>query len=142
MINNGVYPCYENQFKVGPSKEEAASPSELDNFSVSFSNGVETWTPFTSEGWQSALQTAKSITISVSGKRDIGNEGNDFVAGKMMANGQQAYGYFCWILPDGTQVEWEKAVYDVKNVGGGGSTDVAALEFDVISNGKPTVTAA
>lgn len=142
MINNGVYPCYENQFKVGPSKEEATSPSELDNFSVSFSNGVETWNPFTSEGWQSALQTAKSITISVSGKRDIGNTGNDFVASKMMANGQQAYGYFCWILPDGTQVEWEKAVYDVKNVGGGGSTDVAALEFDVISNGKPTVTPA
>lgn len=142
MINNGVYPCYENQFKVGPSREEATSPSELDNFSVSFSNGVETWTPFGSEGWQSALQTAKSVTISVSGKRDIGNTGNDFVAGKMMANGQQAYGYFCWILPDGTQVEWEKVVYDIKNVGGGGSTDVAALEFDVISNGKPTVTLA
>ena len=32
------------------------------------------------------------------------------------------------------------AVFDVKNMGAGDSTNVAPLEFDVISNGKPTVT--
>ena len=135
-ITNGVYPCYENEFMVGASKETA----ELENFSISIDNGVETWTPFTAEGWQSALQTAKAITISVSGKRAIGDEGNDFIASKAFANGQAAYGYFCWNLPDGTKVEWDKAVYNVTNVGGGDSTNVAPLEFDVISNGKPTVT--
>ena len=31
------------------------------------------------------------------------------------------------------------AVFDVKNCGGGDATNVGALEFDVISNGKPTL---
>lgn len=139
-IESGVYPCYENQFLVGATKETATTISETENFSVSIDNGVEQWTPFTSEGWQSALQTAKAITISVSGKRDIGDSGNDFVAGKWLANGQKAYGYFCWNLPDGTKVEWDKAVYSVTNISSGDSTGVAPLEFDIMSNGKPNVT--
>ena len=139
-ITSGVYPCYENEFLVGESKETATTIAETETCSVSLDNGVETWTPFTSEGWQSALQTAKAITISVSGKRSIGDEGNDYVAGKAFVNGQDAYGYFCWNLPDGTKVEFEKAVYNVTNVSAGDSTGVAGLEFDVISNGKPTIT--
>lgn len=139
-INSGVYPCYENEFLVGATKETATLISEMESCSVSIDNGVETWTPFTAEGWQSALQTAKAITVSVAGKRDIGDAGNDFVAGKAFVNGQKAYGYFCWNLPDGTQVEWDKAVYSVTNVSAGDSTGVAPLEFDVNSNGKPTIT--
>ena len=141
-ITSGVYPCYENEFMVGESKEKSYTIAETETCSVSIDNGVETWTPFTSEGWQSALQTAKAITISVSGKRCIGDQGNDYVAGKAFVNGQAAYGYFCWNLPDGTKLEWDKAVYNVTNVSAGDSTGVAGLEFDVISNGKPTITAA
>ena len=139
-ISSGVYPCYENQFKCGATKETATTPSELESFSVSIDNGVEEWTPFTAEGWKSALQTAKGMTISVTGKRDIGNAGNDFVAGKAFVNGQAAYGYFCWTLPDGTTVEWDKAVYSVTNISAGDSTAVGPLEFDIISNGKPRIT--
>lgn len=139
-IAAGVFPCYENEFLCGATKETATAPSELESFSVSIDNGVEEWTSFTSEGWKSALQTAKGMTVSVSGKRDIGNEGNDFVAGKAFVNGQAAYGYFCWNLPDGTKVEWDKAVYSVTNISAGDSTAVGPLEFDVISNGKPRIT--
>ena len=42
-------------------------------------------------------------------------------------------------FPDGTSVSWANAVFDVKNCGGGDATNVGALEFDVISNGKPTL---
>ena len=61
---------------------------------------------------------------------------------KVFKNGHDAEGYFEWELPDGTTIAWTNAVFDVKNMGGGDSTNVAPLEFDVISNGKPTVTPA
>ena len=92
------------------------------------------------KGWQRALMTAKAVTITINGKRNKGDTGNDFIAKKAFTNGRDSEGYFCWIFPDGTTVEWDMAVFDVKNMGAGDSTNVAPLEFDVISNGKPTVT--
>lgn len=137
-----VYPVLDNIFKAGAAKESATVIADMEQFSLSISNGVETWTPMDTEGWQRALMTAKAITISMSGKRNIGDAGNDFVAGKVFKNGHDAEGYFEWELPDGTTIAWTNAVFDVKNMGGGDSTNVAPLEFDVISNGKPTVTPA
>ena len=136
----GVFPSYKNQFHVGHAAESKNDIAECESFSVSIDNGVETWNSFTQEGWQSALQTAKAITISVSAKRSIGDQGNDFVAGKWLANGQDAYAYFDWTFPDGTVVSWDKAVINVTNINGGDSNNVAPLEFDVVSNGKPKVT--
>lgn len=137
-----VYPVLDNKFKAGAAKESATVIADMEQFSLPISNGVETWTPMDTEGWQRALMTAKAITISMSGKRNIGDAGNDFVAGKVFKNGHDAEGYFEWELPDGTTIAWTNAVFDVKNMGGGDSTNVAPLEFDVISNGKPTVTPA
>ena len=137
-----VYPVLDNKFKAGAAKESATVIADMEQFSLSISNGVETWTPMDTEGWQRALMTAKAITISMSGKRNIGDAGNDFVAGKVFKNGHDAEDYFEWELPDGTTIAWTNAVFDVKNMGGGDSTNVAPLEFDVISNGKPTVTPA
>lgn len=137
-----VFPVLDNKFKLGAAKESATTVADLETFSVSFSNGVETWTPMDTEGWQRALMTAKAVTITLSGKTNIGDTGNDFVAGKAYKNGHDAEAYFEWEFPDGTTVSWENAVIDIKNNGGGDSTNVAGLEFNVISNGKPTVTPA
>ena len=137
-----VFPVLDNKFKVGKTKESATTIADMETFSVEFSNGVETWTPMDQEGWQRALMTAKAVTITLSGKRNIGDSGNDYIAGKQFSNGHDAEGYFEWEFPDGTTVSWDAAVFDVKNCGGGDSTNVAALEFDAISNGKPTVTPA
>ena len=129
-----VFPVLDNKFKVGTAKESATTIADMETFSVEFSNGVETWTPMDTEGWQRGLMTAKAITISLSGKRNIGDTGNDFVAGKALKNGHDAEGYFEWEMPDGTSVSWTAAIFDVKNVAGGESTNVGALEFDAISN--------
>ena len=137
-----VFPVLDNKFKVGTAKESATTIADMETFSVEFSNGVETWTPMDTEGWQRGLMTAKAIKISLSGKRNIGDTGNDFVAGKAFKNGHDAEGDFEWEMPDGTSISWTAAIFDVKNVAGGDSTNVGALEFDAISNGKPTVTPA
>lgn len=141
----GVYPCYENQFQVDTSTSGAATMKTIADcvtFSVSFDNGVEEWDTFDAEGWKRRLMTSKSVTISVTAKRNVGDAGNDFVSGMAWKNGRNAEADFQWTFPDGTAVKFTKAVINVKNVGSGDATSVAPLEFDVMSNGKPEVTPA
>ena len=138
---SGVYPCYENQFKIGTVGAQTLNTiADMESFSVSFDDGVEEWTPFDSEGWIRRLKTAKGITISVSGKRNVGNTGNDFVAGLAFKNGRESEADFEWTFPDGTVVKFVDAVINVTALGSSDSTGVAPLEFEVLSNGKPTVT--
>ena len=144
-VTSGVYPCYENQFQIDTSSTDTATMSSIkdcESFSVSFDNGVEEWYPFDTAGWVRRLMTAKAITISVTAKRNVGDTGNDAVAALAWVNGRDAEKDFQWTFPDGTVVKFEDAVVNVTNVGAADSTNVAPLEFEIMSNGKPTVTPA
>lgn len=136
----GVYPVYENQFQVGADKESLTEIADMESFSVSLDNGVEEWNPIDQKGWVRRLMTSKSVTISISGKRNFGDEGNDYVAGKALKNGRDAEGCLQWTFPDGAKLLFENAVINVTNWGAGDSTAVIPLEFDMMSNGKPTYT--
>lgn len=141
-MKTGVYPCYENQFQVNigaEGAEEMVSIADMESFSVSFDNGVEEWTPFNTEGWVRRLMTAKSVTISVTGKRNVGDAGNDAIAGLTFKGGRDVEKTTQWTFPDGTVIKFTDAVINVKNNGAGDSTAVAPLEFDIMSNGKPEV---
>lgn len=135
--SSGVYPCWENEFKI-----DNKAIADCETFSVSFGNGIEEWTPFETEGWVRRLMTAKAVTISISGKRNIGDAGNDAVAALAWKNGRECEADFVWTFPDGTEVEFADAVINVTNIGADNSTSVAPLDFEVQSNGKPTVTPA
>lgn len=138
---SGVYPCWKNQFKVDTSTTETASYATIadcETFDVSIDNGVEEWYPFEHEGWVRRLMTAKSVTITVSAKRNIGDAGNDFISGLTYKNGRDAEADFQWTMPDGGVLTFADAVISITNPGSGGSTNVAPLEFEVQSNGKPT----
>lgn len=141
----GVFPCYENQFKVNTSSTSTASwktIADCETFEVAFDNGVEEWTPFESEGWVRRLMTAKNVTITVTGKRNVGDSGNNFIAGLAFKNGRDAEADFQWTFKDGTVVTFTGSPINVTALGSGDSTAVAPLEFEVLSNGKPTVTSA
>ena len=141
---SGVFPCYENQFQIDVSDTSTASwktIADCETFSVAFDNGVEEWHPFEHEGWVRRLLTAKGVTVSVTAKRNLGDDGNDFVAGLAWKNGRDAETDFKWTFPDGTVVTFTDAVINVTNIGAADSTNVAPLEFEVLSNGAPTVTA-
>lgn len=138
----GVFPCYENQFKVNTSATSSASwatIADCETFEVSFDNGVEEWTPFESEGWVRRLMTAKNVTITVTGKRNVGDTGNNFIAGLAFKNGRDAEADFQWTFKDGTVVTFTGSPINVTALGSGDSTAVAPLEFEVLSNGKPTI---
>lgn len=141
---SGVYPCYENQFQIGEAGAGslATQIANCEEFSVSFDNGVEEWNSFESKGWKDRLMTAKSIIISVKGKRTVGDEGNDLVAECAFKNGREVEKDFQWTFPNGSTALFPNSVISVTNVGSGASTNAAPLEFEVMSNGKPVYTPA
>lgn len=146
MAQTGVYPVLNNIFKIGTSGLQSTTDQmvpikDLTTFSVSFDNNVEEWTPMDQEGWVRRLMTGKGIKISLSGKRCVGDAGNDYVAGLAFKSGQDVETKFEWTFPSGLNVEFN-AVVNLTNVGGGEATDAAPLEFEVMTNGKPTVTEA
>ena len=134
-MNTGVYPCYKNQFQIGTGEDEMVQIADCESFSVSLDNGVEEWKPFDQEGWTRRMMTAKGIIISVSPKRNVGDKGNDAVAECAFKNGRDVEKPFQWTFPDGTKIKFNEAIINVKNVGSGEATNVAPLEFDVMSNG-------
>ena len=98
-MKTGVYPCYENQFRINKGTTEKEDMKEIKDcvsFSVSFDNGVEEWTPFDTEGWVRRLLTAKSVKITVSAKRNVGDPGNDLVASLAWVNGRDAEKDIAW----------------------------------------------
>ena len=146
-ITKGVFPVHAGSFEVDTTKTPETpvwSPvAELEEVTVEVENNTETWSSFAAGGWQSALVTGKSAKISLSGKRCIGDAGNDLIASKLLLTGQDAYIKARIVHPDGTTLTWDQLACAVKNNGAGGkATDVGALEAELTANGKPTVGAA
>lgn len=144
-ISSGVYPVYENQFKINKNGrttglESMVTIADMESFSVSFDDNVEEWTPMTTEGWVRRLKTGKGITISLNGKRNIGDAGNDYIASLAFKSGQTCNSELEWTFPNGDKVLMP-CVINVTSIGGD-STNVEPLEFECMSDGKPTFTEA
>lgn len=77
----------------------------------------------------------------MSGKRNIGDPGNDYVASKLLKNGQACNTSYKITFPNGDTLV-VPSVIQVKSVAGADSTNVAPLEVDLVSDGKPTYTKA
>ncbi len=144
-VDSGVYAVYENQFKINTSGRNGAADNlvdiaDMESFSVSFDDNVEEWTPMTTEGWIRRFKTGKGLTISLAGKRHIGDAGNDYVAGLAFKSGSACNSELQWTFPNGDTA----LIPCVINVtaAGGDSTGVEPLEFDCMSDGKPTFTPA
>ena len=135
----GVFPVHNNVFEVETAENTWSAIANLEGFNVNFDGTVEEWTAMENEGWASALKTGMKWTLTLKGKRTVGDAGNDFIAGKKFKTSQDAYAKIRWTMPTGTQIVQE-VVVNVKADGTGDTTKVGALEADLQSNGKPTVT--
>ena len=144
-VTSGVFPVNVNKFEVniGGLEEEWVTVAELEECIVTIDNNTETWKSFANEGWESALVTGKASKIDIKGKRCVGDDGNDFIAGKLLASGQDAYVPARITVADGKVLTWAKMACAVANAGtGGAATDVGALEATLTGHGKPTLTEA
>jgi len=143
----GVYPVYKNVFKIGTKGLASVLPADMvviadiETFSPSIDGTVEEWTPMNTEGWVRALMTGKKLTVSLSGKRNEGDAGNDYVAGLAWKDGLDCSTKAEWTFPSGAKLSFN-CVVNVTTPGGGDSTNVDGLEFELICDGKPTFTPA
>jgi hypothetical protein len=134
----GVYPVFNNKFKIGTkgrtsTEEDMKTVADMESFSVSIDNGIEEWNPMDQGGWVRRLMTSKGVAISLSGKRNFGDEGNDYLAGLAWLTGQDTNSKFEWELPSGAKVTFN-CVCNVSSLGGD-STAVDALEAEIMSDG-------
>lgn len=108
---------------------------DAESLGISYDNGIEEWNPMDQNGWVRRLMTAKSVSISMGGKRNYGDPGNDYVAGLATKNGQDANSAMKIEFPNG-DILYVPGVINVTSVGGD-STAVGALEWELQSDGEP-----
>ena len=145
-FSGGVYPVYNLKFKVGIKGKDSTSSdmktiADMESFSMSIDGTVQEWTPMDTDGWVRSLMTGKKFSVSLSGKRNVGDEGNDYVAETAWKDGLDCSTKGEIEFPDGAKLEFD-CVINVKNVGGSDSTNVAPLEFEMQGDGKPSYTPA
>lgn len=134
--NSGVFPVFDIVFKVND-----LSIAEMETFSISIDGNVEEWTPMDTKGWVRRLMTGKGFSISLSGKRNTKDEGNNFIAGLAWKTGTECSFPATIEFPSGDKLDFSSVV-NVTACEGGDSTNVSVLEFELMSDGKPTFTPA
>ena len=144
-VTVGQYAVSECKVKVKTSaaSDQPAVYSEiadLEEVSLSLENNTETWYSIKDGGWQNALLTAKALTGSFSGKRTLGDAGNDYLESLRYKIGKSAESDWQIEFPDGSKLEFTAvtALTDIL----GAATDVAPLSGDLTGKGKPTFTPA
>ena len=134
------------QFSVSQCKFEVKIGAEyntiadIEELNLTIDNNIETWYSMTDGGWQNALLTAKAFSGSFSGKRTLGDVGNDHIDSKRFSIGKDAEDDFKVTFPNGATLEFT-AVVGLTDVLGA-ATDVAPLSGDLTGKGKPKFTAA
>ncbi|MDB8553985.1 hypothetical protein GMB51_11955 [Turicibacter sanguinis] len=146
MSSLGVFPVYDLKFKIGMNgksseDQQMVTIADMESFSPSIDGTVEKWTTMTTAGWARSLMTGKAFSISLKGKRSVGDPGNDYVAGLAWKDGLACSTKAEIEFPDGAKLSFD-CVVDVKTPFGGDSTNVSTLEFDLVGDGKPTYTPA
>lgn len=138
----GVFPVFDLDFKINTlpgGVATLASIKDIETMSLSIDGNVEEWTPMDTEGWVRRLMTGKSFTMGLNGKRNIGDAGNDFVHGLAFKTGVDCTTNAEITFPDGAKLAFN-CVVNVTETGGGDSTNVGPLAFELLSDGKPTYT--
>lgn len=144
-ITIGQYSVSECKVKVKTSDASAQTPvyseiADIEELSLSIENTTNTWYSINDGGWQNALLTAKALSGSFSGKRTLGDTGNDYLDGLRYKLGKEAEADWEIEFPDGSELKFTAvtALTDIL----GNATDVAPLSGDLTGKGKPTFTPA
>ena len=147
MTATGVFPVHNNVFKIGINGRASVSPADmatikdLENFAPSIDGNTEEWYSMDQEGWVRRAVTGKGLTFSFSGKRHYGDPGNDYIADLLLGTGQDVETLFEWTMPSGAKLTMD-CVINLTTPAGGDSTNIDGLEFELLSDGKPTFTPA
>lgn len=134
----GVNPVNAMKFGVnmsGRTGNTSTVVKDAESLSIAIDGNIEEWDAMDANGWKRRLMTAKSITISMGGKRNYGDPGNDYVASLFMKNGQECNSIFTVTFPNGDKLVMP-CVINVTSLGGD-ATAADALEWEALSDGEP-----
>lgn len=146
-FTGGVFPVFNIAFKIGTKGRASVTPTDfvvikdMETFGISIDGSVEEWTPMDTEGWVRRLMTGKGFSISLNGKRNVGDPGNDYIADTAWKSGLDCSSKAEVTFPDGSKLAYD-CIVNVTTPNGGDSTNVSTLEFELMSDGKPTFTPA
>ena len=125
-----------SQCKFEIKKENAYIPiADIEEISLKVDNQTQTWYSIADGGWQGALLTAKALTGSFSGKRTLGDAGNDYLDSFRLNIGKEAEADFKITFPNESSLEFT-AIVGITDILGG-ATDVVPLTGDLTAKGKP-----
>ncbi|OME86529.1 MULTISPECIES: phage tail tube protein [Paenibacillus] len=145
IVSSGVFPVFNIGFKIGTAgrastASEMAIIKDMETFQIAIDGNVEEWTSMDTEGWVRRLMTGKGFSITLNGKRHVGDPGNDYVADTAWKSGLDCSSKAEIDFPDGSKLEFD-CIVNVSAPNGGDSTAVSALECELMSDGKPKYTA-
>lgn len=138
-ITTGQFPVSSLVIKVETADQTFSPIADLESAGITIETNVETWYSIADNGWQNAMATAKAMTLDFSGKRTVGDAGNDFIAGLAFKNGQDVEKNFEIEFPNGDKLAFT-GVVAINDFLGGDATAVAPLSFTVTCKGKPDYT--
>lgn len=141
---NGVVPTYDLIFKIGTAGRaseisDMVTILDIEGLTPTIDGGVQEWNPMDQHGWVRRLLTSKSFSLSLTGKRNYGDPGNDYVAGLSFKSGQNVNTKFEIEFPNEDTLSFN-CVVNVTTPFGGDSTAPNSLEFEVLSDGEPVYT--
>jgi hypothetical protein len=137
-----VFPVYGITFKIGKAGRSSAGAdmvaiADMETFEPSIDGKVQEWTPMDTFGWLRRFLTGKSLSLKINGKRNSGDPGNDYVSSRAFCTGADCNSKFSVVFPNGETLDFDCVVNISKNFGGQ-AADLSALEFEILSDGKPT----
>lgn len=140
-----VYPVTNYTFKIGApvaNGDPTFFPiSDISSLKPKLKGETKAWTPMELSGWARNTVSGKSLTFEIKGQRNFGDKGNDFVAGKLLATGNDCAAVLQITFPNGDVLTCNGLV-DLTTPFGGASTDMDTLEWTYTVDGKPTYVAA
>ena len=139
-VTIGQFAVSQCEVAVKTSGSTYSKIADLEEMNLSIENNIETWYSIAEEGWQNALLTAKALTGSFSGKRTLGDTGNDYIDGLRFKIGKDAEADFKITFPNDAVLTFT-AVVGLTDILGA-ATSVAPLSGDLTGKGKPTFTPA
>lgn len=141
-VLKGVNPSYEIEFGIcmegRPSDLTSAEYTvvkDAESLDIAIDGSVEEWNAMDQKGWTRRLMTAKGISISMGGKRNYGDPGNDYVAGLALKMGQECNTAMKITFPNQDAL-YIPVVINVTALGGE-STAIESLEWEALSDGRP-----
>ena len=140
-IRSGVNPVNAITFGVNMAGRTGSTftvVKDAVSLSIAINGQIEEWNPMDQAGWGRKLMTAKSLSVSMGGKRNYGDPGNDYVAGVALKNGQDCNSQMQITFPNGDTLMFD-CIINVSSLGGE-STAIDAMEWEALSDGAPTYT--